>query len=315
MKKYVVKRVLSLFPVLIVVSVVIFFLIHMTHGDPARTMLGDQASEAEVETLRENLGFNEPIVVQYVDWIGDIFKGDLGKSIFMDEPMYKIILDHIGPTISLSIYALVISLIIALPCGIIAARKRGKIQDQTISVFSMIGISVPSFLLGMLMIILFSVKMKLLPSAGYKPVADNGFIKHIQYLTLPAISLGLMQAALITRMTRSSVLEVLGSDYIKMAKAKGVKNRVILIKHALRNALLPIITVIGQSFIALLSGATVVETVFNIPGIGQLVVNSVLRRDYEVIQAVVLVIALVNVVINLIVDLLYGLADPRISLE
>ncbi len=315
MKKYVVKRVLSLIPVLIIVSVVIFCLIHLTPGDPARTMLGDQASEIEVENLRESMGLNDPIVVQYVHWVGGIFHGDFGTSIFMDEPMYKIILDHIGPTISLTIYALLISLIIAMPCGIIAARKRGKSQDQVISVFSMVGISVPSFLLGMLLIILFSVRMKILPSAGYKAIVDNGFLKHIEYLTLPAISLGLMQAALITRMTRSSVLEVLGSDYIKMAKAKGVKDKVILIKHALRNALLPIITVIGQSFIALLSGATVVETVFNIPGIGQLVVNSVLRRDYEVIQAVVLVIALGNVVVNLIVDLLYGLADPRISLE
>ena len=315
MKRYLVKRILSLIPVLIIVSVVIFFLIHLTPGDPARTMLGDQATEEDIAALRESLGLNDPLPVQYLDWVKNVFHGDLGDSIFMNEPMTKIILDHIGPTVALTIYALIIALLIAIPLGITSARHRGRIQDQLISAFSMLGISIPSFLMGLFLILIFAVKLRILPDAGYKPIGEYGFGTFIRYLTLPAISLGLMQAALITRMTRSSVLEVLNMDYIKMARAKGLKERIIVMKHAFRNALLPIITVIGQSFIALLSGAAVVETVFNIPGVGQLVVNSVERRDYEVIQAIVLVIAVINVVINLVVDLLYATADPRVRLE
>lgn len=315
MKRYIIKRILSLIPVLIIVSIVIFSLIHLTPGDPARTMLGDQATEQDIENLRESLGLNDPLPVQYLNWVVNIFHGDLGDSIFINEPMTKIIVDHIGPTVALTVYALVIALIVALPLGIIAAKNKGRVQDQVVSSFSMLGISIPSFLMGLFLILIFAVKFRILPDAGYKPISENGFITFIRYLTLPAISLGLMQAALITRMTRSSVLEVLNTDYIKMARAKGVKERIIVIKHAFRNALLPIITVIGQSFIALLSGAAVVETVFNIPGVGQLVVNSVGRRDYEVIQAIVLVIAAINVVINLIVDLLYAAADPRVRLE
>ncbi len=315
MKKYLLKRILSLIPVLIIVSIVIFGLIHMTPGDPARTMLGDQATEEDIAALRETMGLNDPLIVQYVGWVKNILHGDLGKSIFINEPMTQIIAEHIMPTVSLTIYALLIALLIAIPLGIIAARHRGRMQDQIISGFTMLGISVPSFLLGLFLILIFAVHFKVLPDAGYKPLMENGIVKFVRYLTLPAISLGLMQAALITRMTRSSVLEVLNMDYIKMARAKGVKEHVIVMKHALRNALLPIITVVGQSFIALLSGAAVVETVFNVPGVGQLVVNSVERRDYEVIQAIVLVIAVINVLINLLVDLLYGAADPRVRLE
>lgn len=315
MKRYLVKRILSLIPVLIIVSIVIFLLIHLTPGDPARTMLGDQATEQDIENLREALGLNDSLPIQYLNWVKNVFHGDLGDSIFMNEPMTKIIADHIWPTVALTVYALIIALLIAIPFGVTAARHRGRIQDQLITAFSMLGISIPSFLMGLFLILIFAVKLRVLPDAGYKPIAQYGFLTYIKYLTLPAISLGLMQAALITRMTRSSVLEILNMDYIKMARAKGLKERSIVMKHAFRNALLPIITVIGQSFIALLSGAAVVETVFNIPGVGQLVVNSVERRDYEVIQAIVLVIAVINVVINLIVDLLYAAADPRVRLE
>jgi peptide/nickel transport system permease protein len=315
MKKYVIKRILSLVPVLIIVSILIFSLVHLSPGDPARTMLGDQATEQQVMQLRASMGLNDPIPLQYIHWAEGLFKGSFGTSVFIKEPMMQIIGEHIKPTICLTIYSLLIALVISLPCGIIAARRKGKVSDYSIQVFNMFGISIPSFLLGMFLIIIFAVNLKVLPSAGYKSIQDSGFLEFIRYLTLPAISLGLMQAALIARMTRASVLEVLNMDYIQMAKAKGVKMRVIILKHALRNALLPIITVIGQSFIALLSGATVVETVFNIPGIGQLIVNSVLRRDYEVIQAIILVITLINVVVNIIVDLLYGLVDPRIRLE
>lgn len=315
MKRYIIKRLISLILVLFIVSVVIFMLIHLTPGDPARTMLGDNATEEDVAQLREAMGLNDPIPMQYGKWISGIFRGDLGESIFIDEPMTQIIAEHMGATISVTVFSLLIALIVAIPLGILAAKHRGRAPDQAITAFTMMGISIPSFLMGLFLILIFSVWLGILPVAGYKTIKEAGILTHFQYLIMPCVSLGLMQAALITRMTRSSILDVLYMDYIKMARAKGVKERKILLKHAFRNALLPIITVIGQSFIALLSGAVVVESVFNIPGIGQLIVNSVLRRDYEVIQAIVLVVAVINVLITLLMDLLYAMADPRVKME
>lgn len=314
MKKYIIRRILSLIPVLLVVSFVAFFIVHLTPGDPARAMLGDQATEQDIEALRTSMGLDKPIYIQYFLWMKDVFSGNLGTSIFMNEPMSQIIKSHIGPTLALTVYALIVAVLLSIPLGILAAKRRGTLADQTIMGFSMSGIAIPSFLMGLLLILVFAVKLRWLPAAGYKD-PGRGFGDFIRYLTLPAISLGLMQAALITRMTRSSLLEVLNRDYIKMAKAKGVRNFWIIFKHALKNALLPIITAVGQSFIALLSGATVTETVFNIPGAGQLVVNSVGRRDYEVIQAMILVIAVINVAVTLMMDILYGIADPRVRLE
>ena len=210
---------------------------------------------------------------------------------------------------------MILATVIAIPLGVLAAKKRGTIADQGISLISMIGISMPSFLLGLILILLFAVKLRLFPVAGYKSIEDVGLLKHIRYLTLPALALGFMEAALIIRLTRSSVLEVLASDYVKMAKSKGVSEFSLVMKHAFKNALIPILTILGQTFMALLAGAAVVESVFNIPGIGRLTVNSVAKRDYEVIQAVVLMVSLINVVMCLAVDLLYGLVDPRVRLE
>lgn len=315
MKKYIIKRFLALIPTLFVVSVVIFSIIHMTPGDPAAMILGDKADAADVAALRESMGLNDPIPVQYMNWVGRVFHGDLGKSVFIDKPMTEILKDYMGPTVSLTLYAMLLSTVIAIPLGVLAAKKRGTLADQGISFLSMVGISMPSFLLGLLLILLFAVRLRWFPVAGYKSVAQAGFLKHIEYLTLPALALGFMEAALIIRLTRSSVLEVLASDYVKMAKAKGVSEFSLIMKHAFKNALIPILTVLGQTFMGLLAGAAVVETVFNIPGIGRLTINSVARRDYEVIQAVVLLISLINVVMCLAVDLLYGLVDPRVRLE
>lgn len=315
MKKFILKRILSLIPTLFLVSIVIFSLIHLTPGDPARAILGDLATEQEVEALRDAMGLNDPLPVQYVEWIKGVCHGDLGDSVFIQQPMTQIIREHLVPTINLTIYAMVIAIAVAIPFGVYAAKKKGGAFDSAVSIFTLAGISVPSFLMGLFLILIFAVKLKWLPVAGYKTIAEAGFLTHIRYLTLPAISLGLMQAALITRMTKNSMLEVLGSDYMKMALAKGVKEKVRIWKHAFRNALIPIITVIGQSFIALLAGATVVENVFNIPGIGQLVINSAGRRDYEVIQATILVVAVMSVLVNLVVDILYGFINPRIDLE
>lgn len=314
MVRYIGKRLLSAIPVLFIVSIVVFMIIHLTPGDPARVMLGDQALEQDVEALREQMGLNEPMITQYINWIKGIFQGDFGTSIFMQGTMLEIIASHIGPTIALTLSALFIAVVLAIPLGIFAAKYRGRIADQLITGFSMLGVSIPNFLLGLLVMLFFGVVLKILPTAGYQSPA-RGISGFVRYMILPALSLGLMHAALITRMTRSSMLSVLNSDYIKMAKAKGVRETVMLFKHALKNAFLPILTVIGQSLISLLAGAMVTESVFNIPGIGQLVINSIERRDYEVVQAVVLVIALMNVIVMLVLDLLNGVIDPRVRMK
>lgn len=313
MKGYILKRILSLIPILMIVSVVVFLIIHITPGDPAAVILGPDASPAEVAELRKQLGLNLPLFHQFANWLIGIVQGDFGYSYFMNESVLQAFFLHLGPTFSLAVLAQLFAIIIAIPLGVIAARKRGTIVDQTFMGFSLVGISVPSFLLGLFLILFFAVKLKLLPVAGYKPLTD-GLFQHVRYLILPTIALGAMQAALIARMTRSSMLDILNANYIKTARSKGVKEIMIVFKHALKNAFIPILTVIGQTFGTLIAGAAVVETVFNIPGIGQLIVNSVERRDFAVIQGSVLLIAISYVTINLVIDLIYGVIDPRVRL-
>ncbi len=315
MRKYILKRLLSMIPAVFVVSVVIFLIIHLTPGDPAAVMLGDQADPEAIAALREALGLNDPLPVQYLRWLGGVLQGDLGQSLYSDESMVSMLLSHLGPTLSLTVFALAISLIVAVPLGILAARKRGALADNAISVFSMIGISMPSFLLGLLLMLVFAVTLRWLPAAGYKTLAEDGMAEHLRYLVMPAIALGFMEAGLILRMTRSSMLEVLGSDYIRMAKAKGEKSLAITCKHALKNALIPIVTTVGQTFMGLLSGATVVESIFNIPGIGKMTITAVQQRDYEVVQAVVLFLSMINIVVCLVIDLIYAAIDPRVRLS
>lgn len=315
MWKYITKRILSIIPVLVIVSIITFSFLHMIPGDIATTILGNDATEEEVMALQTRLGLDKPVVEQYFTWIGNMFKGDFGTSIAANGASVKsMIASHFIPTIQLAVFALIVALIIALPLGILAAKFRGRAVDYTVSVIALLGISVPSFLLGIGLMMFLGVDLRLFPVSGYKPWSA-GFLNHIKTLVMPGISLGFMYAALIMRMTRASMLEVLNSDYIRMAKAKGVKDTVILTKHAFRNALVTIITVIGQSFVGALSGAAVTETLFGIPGIGSLIVTSIGRRDYQVIQAAVLLIACINVVINLVVDLLYGVIDPRVRAE
>lgn len=311
MLNFIIKRLLSLIPVLFIVSIVVFLLVHITPGDPASVILGPEANPEDVAKLREELGLNRPILEQYIDWIGDIIQGDFGTSLFMKQPVLTAFVEHLGPTLSLAVLAETFAILIAIPLGILSAKYRGTFFDQIFMGVSLVGISVPSFLLGLFLILLFGVEFRIFPVAGYKPLSE-GFGEHIRYLIMPALALGLMQAALIARMTRSSMLDVLSSNYIKTARAKGVKEFMITFKHSLRNAFIPILTIIGQTFGSLVAGAAVVETVFNIPGIGQLIVNSVKRRDFEVIQGAVLLISISYVLINLIIDLLYGFVDPRL---
>jgi len=311
---YIVKRILALIPVLLVVSIAIFLIIHITPGDPASVMLGVDATEEQLEELREHMGLNLPLYQQYFVWIGGVLQGDFGTSYFMNEPVLTSIIDHLYPTLSLSLLAIIFTILIAIPLGIAAANRRGTFADQSIMGVALFGMSVPSFLLGLLLSLFVGVHLGWLPVAGYQPLSA-GLWDHLRYLILPAISLGAIQAALVARMTRTSMLEVLSSNYIKTAQAKGVKKGIVIYKHALRNAFLPILTVLGQSFGILIAGSVVTETIFNIPGIGQLIINSVERRDYAVIQGVVLFVTLAYVMINLIIDLLYGIVDPRVRLD
>lgn len=311
---YIIKRILSLIPVLFVVSIAIFLIVHLTPGDPAAAILGLEASEEQIQELNETMGLNLPIYQQYFNWVSGVLQGDFGDSYFMNEPVTDAIFKHLGPTVSLALLAEIVALVLALPIGILAAYRRGSFTDKSLMVISLLGMAIPSFLLGLLLMLAFGVALQWLPVAGYKPLSQ-GLWNHLRYLILPAISLGAFQAALVARMTRSSMLEVLNKGFIKTARAKGVKEHKVVIKHAFRNAFLPILTVIGQSFGALVTGAVVVETIFNLPGLGQLIMNSIERRDFAVIQGVVLFVTLIYVFINLIVDLLYGVIDPRVRLE
>lgn len=314
MIKYIIKRILSVIPVLLVVSVVIFGIIHITPGDPAGIILGQDATTEQLQELREELGLNEPIHLQYLTWVKDVMRGDLGESYFMTESVTVAIFDHLQPTVSLALLSMLMSIIVAIPLGIAAANRQGTLADQSIMGFALLGMAIPSFLLGLLLLMLFGVKLGWLPVAGYQPLS-SGILNHLKYLIMPAISLGSIQAALIARMTRTSMLEVLNMNYIKTARAKGVKNHLVIYKHALRNAFLPVLTVLGQTFGTLIAGAVVTETIFNIPGLGQLIVNSIERRDFTLIQGVVFAVTISYVFINLFIDLLYGIIDPRVRLD
>lgn len=314
MSRFLTKRILSVIPVLFIVSVVIFSLVHLVPGDPAAAMLGDLATEEDIAALRARMGLDRPLIEQYIIWIVNIFHGDFGVSVVGNETVASMILSHLKPTISLAVFSLVIAAVIAIPLGMLAARKKGSAVDHTVTVISLTGISLPSFLLGLFLMLLFAVKLRLFPVSGYTEISE-GLIPHLKSITLPAIALGFMNSALMMRMTRASMLEVLNSDYIKMAKAKGVREFCLVAKHAFKNTLVTLITVFGQSIVSALSGAAVVESLFAVPGLGQLMVNSIGRRDYYVIQTIVLLIAVFNVLINMVIDILYGLVDPRVRIS
>lgn len=313
MKTYLLKRLLSVIPVLFIVSIIVFLVLHFTPGDPAIVILGDDATQQEVDDLRDQLGLNRPIYEQYGSWIFNALQGDLGESFYMNETVVEAIASHLGPTVSLGLLSMLVAIILAIPLGIVAARRKGTATDQSVMVFSLLGMSVPNFLLSLFLILIFSVTLRWLPVAGYQPLSA-GLLEHLKFLILPAIALGTAQAALIARMTRSSMLEVLNAGYIKTARAKGVKEHWVIYKHALRNASLPILTVAGQSFLSLMGGTAIVETIFAIPGIGQLIVNGVMRRDYAVVQGTVLYVTFAFVFVNLAVDMLYGVVNPQVRL-
>ena len=314
MVKYIGKKLISVVLMLLIVSAFTFMIIHLTPGDPARVMLGVDAPEEQVEQLREQMGLNRPLPVQYVDWLNDVLHGDLGESIFIDQPLTEIIAERMRPTIELTIFALIIAVVIAIPTGIASARGRGRGIDQGMMVLSMLGVSVPNFLLGLLLVLVFAVGLKWFPASGYKTIAEAGFKGYISRMILPVVSLGMMHAAQLSRMTRSAVLEVLGKDYIKMAKAKGVKSHALMLKHALRNALIPIITVLAPLVVDLMIGSLVIEKIFSIPGIGSLMIAAIQSNDYNVTISLAFIYSVMYIVLMLVVDVLYGIIDPRIRL-
>ena len=313
MLSYVLKRILSLIPVLFVVSVVIFLVIYLIPGGPATALLGLEASAEQIEQLNTELGFNRPFLVQYADWLSGVFHGDWGESFFLQQPVLDCIAQYFGPTLSLAILAQIFAVILSIPLGILAAYYRGSAVDLATVSVSLLGIAVPGFLLSMFLMLFFGVFLQLLPVAGYAPLSQ-GLWEHLRYLILPALSLGLVQAAYITRMTRSAVLDVLYSNFIRTARAKGLRESAVVFRYVLKNAGPTILTVIGQSFGGLVTGTIVTETIFNIPGLGMLTMTSINRRDVFVIQGVVLFVTLIYVLVNLVVDILYGLVDPRIQL-
>lgn len=314
MHRYILSRLLQTIPVLAVVAILVFVIAHLAPGDPAAVLLGPDATTNEVEELREALGLNQPLPIQFVQWAGGLLVGDLGDSIFLQESVASAIGSHIVPTLSLALFAQVLAIIVAVPAGIAAARRPGGIGDRGLMGATLLGISVPSFFLGLILALVFAVSLRVLPVAGYSDPTED-FARFLVYLILPAVALAAMQAALIARMTRSTMMDVLSANYVTTALAKGLSGGIIMYKHALRNAINPILTVIGQTFGVLITGAVVIETVFNIPGIGQLVVMAIQRRDHELIQGVVLVATLMYLGLNLLVDILYGVFDPRVRVK
>lgn len=312
MTVYVLRRIFALLPVLLVVAVVSFALVHLTPGDPAANILGDDATVEDLRLMREQLGLDRPLIVQFGSWAGSAVLGDLGRSIYTSRPVLQSILARLEPTLVLTVYSLLIAMIIGLLAGVISAVYRNSILDQTLLVTSLLGVSMPNFWLGINLILLFSVTWRLFPVAGYAPL-NEGLLGTLHTLTLPALALGFSQSAIITRMTRTSMLEVLGQDYVRTARAKGLAPRTVIFVHALRNALVAVITVIGVVVTVLLSGSIVVESVFSLPGLGRLMIESVQRRDYPVIQGMILFVAAINVVVNLLIDLSYAVIDPRIE--
>lgn len=308
---YALRRVLSTIPVFVFVGLFVFFLLRLTPGDPAIVIAGDQASSAQIEAIREQLGLNRPVLDQLLSWAAQLFRGDLGRSVFSDIPVTRLIGQRLEPTVMLALVAIIFSIVIALPLGTIAAVRAGGIVDRIVMALAVLGFSSPVFVIAFLLVYVFALTLGWFPTQGYTPLSDGPFAC-LRGLILPGMALALLYASLLARVTRASLLEVLSEDYIRTANAKGLTPARITIRHALSNSAVPIVTVIGIGMASLLGGVVVTETVFNIPGLGRLAADAIQRRDYPVVQGLILVFSSVYVVINLLVDLSYVLFDPRV---
>jgi peptide/nickel transport system permease protein len=308
---YIVRRLLLLFPVLLIVGVVVFSLLHLAPGDPASMMLGREATQEQKDALREQLGLNEPVPVQFVEWFWGVLRLDLGDSLFIGKPVTEALLERFQPTGLLALYAVTLAVVIAIPSGVFAALRPNSILDRLLMILSISGAAIPGFFFGILLILLFAVVLDWVPSSGYEDLSADP-VQHARYMILPTVALGFSGAGFLARIVRTTMLDVLNDEYVRTAYAKGLPQRHVVLRHALRNALIPVMTVIGILLASLLGGSVVIETVFNIPGMGRLLVQSVTRRDFPVVQGAVMVVAAIEVLIMLIVDILYVFIDPRI---
>jgi peptide/nickel transport system permease protein len=311
MLAFIIRRLVSTLLVMALVGVFIFLLLHLSPGDPAAIIAGDNATPAQIEAIKTSLGLNDPLHVQFGRWAVRVLNGDLGISIFSNVPVATLIAQRVWPTLSLAFTTIVLAVALAVAAGVLAAWKAGSLIDRLVMILSVVGFSVPVFVVGYLLIYLFAITLRWLPVQGYTPLAE-GFWPWARHLILPSIALGLAYVALIARITRAAVLDVLAEDYMRTARAKGVATGPMLFKHALKSAGVPIVTVVGIGIALLIGGVVITETVFNLPGIGRLVVDAISKRDYPIIQGVILLFSGVYVIINLLVDLSYTLLDPRI---
>jgi len=308
---YIVRRLLATIPVMILVAVIVFLLVHLAPGDPASVIAGDNATSDQIAAIRAALGLDQPLWRQFLIWVGHILQGDLGTSLFWNTPVAELILQRAEPTISLAATTLLLAVLIAITLGVLAAWKAGSGLDRAVMGLAVTGFSVPVFVVGYLLVFVFAIELRWLPVQGYRPIAE-GLWPWFERLILPSIALGLAYVALIARITRTTMLEVLAEDYIRTAEAKGVSTRPMLLRHALKNAAVPIVTIVGIGVALLIGGVVITETVFNIPGIGRLVVDGIARRDYPIIQGVILVFSGIYVLVNLAVDISYTFFDPRV---
>ena len=311
MLSYILRRLLGVIPVMVVVGIFVFSLLHLAPGDPAAIIAGDTATQADIARIRTSLGLDRPLLEQFSTWGWATIQGDLGVSMFSNIPVTELMAQRMGPTVSLAFTTMLVAVVIAITLGVLAAWKAGSLLDRAVMGLAVTGFSVPVFVVGYIMVYFIALKWRLLPVQGYMPMSE-GFWPWLRHLILPSFALGLGYVALIARITRGSMLEVLSEDYIRTAAAKGVSTVPMLMRHALKNAAVPIITVIGIGVALLISGVVITESVFNIPGIGRLVVDAISRRDYPIIQGVMVVFAAVYVLINLVIDIAYSFIDPRI---
>jgi peptide/nickel transport system permease protein len=308
---YIVRRILATIPVMAVVAVFVFALLYLSPGDPAAIIAGDTATVDDIVRIRAKLGLDQPVYIQFGGWVWRLLQGDLGISIFTNLPVSKLVEQRLEPTVALTITTLIVSVLAAIPMGVLAAWKAGSWIDRAVMVFAVLGFSVPVFVLAYMLIFVFAIWADLLPVQGYVSITA-GFWPFLSHIILPSTALGMVFAALIARITRASMLDVLAQDYIRTAQAKGLSSEKVLIGHALKNAAVPIVTIIGIGVALLIGGVVVTETVFAIPGLGRLTVDAILRRDYPIIQGIILIFSAAYVLVNLLVDLSYTLIDPRI---
>ena len=311
MTAYIIRRLLATIPVMTVVAVFVFFLLRLAPGDPAAIIAGEDATVEAIAAVRAKLGLDRPVLEQFVLWLAGLSQGDFGVSIFSNLPVTHLIAQRIEPTLALTVSTLVVAVSLAIPMGVLAAWKARGLLDRAVMVFAVMGFALPVFLVGYLLIFIFAIKLGWFPVQGYSPIRE-GFGPFLASLVLPSLALGTAYMALIARITRASMLEVLSQDYIRTANSKGLTTQRVLMLHALKNASVPIVTVIGIGIALLISGVVITETVFNIPGLGRLTVDAVLKRDYPIVQGLIIVFAAAKVLVNLLIDISYAFLDPRI---